>query len=163
MESLLTTTVSSPQWEARFVPFSIVFLFCLFVCFLYLFVFVFFFLSWRKRSLMCFSVHNRQPFSLAYYPCLYLRRPRGGRLGREKRRGKLSRTGDRAPGMQTKRRQIKRKNAWNYCAVYNALLLYLRKRMGQPYGLIFFFKYIYMYLAGLLITLSPNGPFASPK
>ena len=133
MESLLTTTVSSPQREARFVPFSIVF------CFVCLFVFVFFFLSWRKRSLMCLSVHNRQPFSLAYYPCLYLRRPRGGPLGREKRRGKFSRTGDRAPGMQTKRRQIKRKNAWNYCGLYNALLLYLRKRMGQPYGLIFFF------------------------
>ena len=162
MESLLTTTVSSPQWGARFVPFSIVFLFCLFVCFLYLFVFVFFFLSWRKRSLMCFSVHNRQPFSLAYYPRLYLRRPRGGPLGREKRRWKLSRTGDRAPGMQTKRRQIKRKNAWNYGGLYNALLLYLWKRMGQPYGPIFL-KYIYIYLAGFLITLSPNGPFASPK
>ena len=118
---------------------------CLFV-FLCLFVFVFFSLSWRKRSLMCFSVHNRQPFSLAYYPCLYLRRPRGGRLGREKRRWKLSRTGDRAPGMQTKRRQIKRKNAWNYCGLYNALLLYLRKRMGQPYGLIFFFL-IYLYVS----------------
>ena len=147
MESLLTTTVSSPQWGARFVPFSIVFCFvCLFV-FLCLFVFVFFFLSWRKRSLMCFSFHNRQPFSLAYYPCLYLRRPRGGRLGREKRRWKLSRTDDRAPGMQTKRRQIKRKNAWNYCGLYNALLLYLRKRMGQPYGLIiFFFFNIFIYI-----------------
>ena len=147
MESLLTTTVSSPQWGARFVPFSIVFCFvCLFV-FLCLFVFVFFFLSWRKRSLMCFSFHNRQPFSLAYYPCLYLRRPRGGRLGREKRRWKLSRTDDRAPGMQTKRRQIKRKNAWNYCGLYNALLLYLRKRMGQPYGLIIIiFLNIFIYI-----------------
>ena len=40
--------------------------------------------------------------------------------------------------MQLKRRQGKRKNAWNYVGLYNAFLLNLRKRMGQPHVLSFF-------------------------
>ena len=132
MESVLTATVSSPQREARFVPFMYCFFF--FFC---LFVFVLFF--------HVFFCLQSSAVVISLLPLSLSSETEGRSVGSGENWPKFSKTGERVPGMQLKRRQGKRKfNAWNYCGFYNAFLLNLRKRMRQPYVLSFFKIYFYI-------------------